>query len=149
MQSDFLVVAAFVAIGVIVLAVLLGWMNRKDVTAPRAERLRRGAGHAMLGLQQFIEPSVEHIFQAQNVEQKEEEDDEGLGTDREAIRSDLAEALSETPIDPEQVRRHLTAAARAGMDWKALFDQSVEDELRQRPYRAPFIPPARRVAPRQ
>ncbi len=38
----------------------------------------------MLGLQQFIEPSVEYVFQSQNVEQKEEEDDNGLGGDEES-----------------------------------------------------------------
>jgi hypothetical protein len=66
-----------------------------------------------------------------------------------AIRSDLAEALTRTPVDPEEVRRHLSAAVRLGMDWTALFNQLVADELRQRPFRAPCIPPAKRVAPRE
>jgi hypothetical protein len=61
----------------------------------------------------------------------------------------MAEALSRTPVDPEEVRRHLSAAARLGMNWKALFDQVVSDELRERPFRAPSIPPAKRVAPRE
>jgi len=102
----------------------------------------------MLGLQQFIEPSVEHVFQAQNVEQREEDDDAGQGDDGETVRSDLAEALSRTPVDPEEVRRHLTAAMRLGLDWKPLFEQALADELRERPFRAPSMPPARRVAPR-
>jgi hypothetical protein len=106
-------------------------------------------GNAMLGLQEFIAPSVEYIFQAQNVEQKEEEDDEGLGGDEKAICSDLPEALSRTPVDLEEVRRHLSAAVRAGMDWKARFERAAGDELQERPFRAPFIPPAWRVAPRE
>jgi hypothetical protein len=147
MENRFLIFAGTVAVVVIVLAVCLGWMDPKDI--PRKQRVRRGTGNAMLGLQQFIEPSVEHVFQAQNVEQKEEEDDKGLGGDEEAIRSDLAEALSRTPVDPEEVRRHLSAAVRLGIDWKALFDQVASEELRERPFRAPSIPPAKRVAPRE
>src|SRR5262245_28755637 len=146
MEDRFLLFAGIVAVGVTVLALLLGWMDRKAV--PAKDRVRRATGNAMLGLQEFIEPSVEYVFQAQNVEQKEEEDDEGLGEDQEAIRSDLAEALGRTPVDPEEVRRHLAAAVRAGMDWKSLFEQAVGEELRERPCRAPSIPPASRVAPR-
>jgi hypothetical protein len=122
-------------------------LGRKNPQA--AERVRRGMGHALLGLQEFVEPSVEHIFAAQNVEQKEEEDDDdGLAVDEEAVRSNLAEALRQSPVDPEEIRRHLSAALRAGMEWKALFEQAVAAELQERPFRAPFMPPARRVAPR-
>jgi hypothetical protein len=147
MEERFLVFAGIVAAGAIVLALFLGWMNREGI--PGKERVRRGTGNALLGLQEFIEPSVEYVVQAQNVEQKEEKDDEGLGGDEAAIRSDLAEAMSRTPIDLEEVRRHLSAAARTGMDWKALFEEAASDELRERPFRAPSIPPVRRVAPRE
>ncbi len=147
MENCFLLLAGIVAVGMLALALLRGWLGRKDVNVK--ERVRRGTGHAMLGVQEFIEPSVEYVFQAQNVEQKEEDDDEGLGGDEEAVRSNLAEALRQSPVDPEEVRRHLAAAARTGVDWKALFEQAVADELRDRPFRAPSIPPARRVAPRE
>ncbi len=146
MESSFLLLAGIVAVAVIALHVLVGWVGRKDATVK--ERVRRGTGHAFLGLQEFIEPSVEHVFAAQNVEQTEEDDDEGMGGDAEAVRSNLADALRQSPVDLEEVRRHLAAAVRAGMDWKALFEHAVADELRKRPYRAPSIPPARRVAPR-
>jgi len=145
-ESGFLLLATALAIGMLVLAASRGWLGRKNANA--AERVRRGMGHAMLGFQEFVEPSVEYIFQAQNVEQKEEDDDEGLGVDEEAVRSSLAEAIRQSPVDPEEVRRHLSAAARAGMDWKALFEEAVANELRERPFRAPSMPPARRVAPR-
>jgi hypothetical protein len=147
MEDRFLFFAGIVAVVVMVLAAFFGWIDRKK--PPGTKNVRRGIGNAMLGLQQFIEPSVEHVFQAQNVEQKEEEDDQGQGGDEETVRSDLAESLGRAPVDPEEVRRHLAAAARMGLDWRALFDQAVADELRKRPFRAPFVPPASRVAPRE
>ena len=147
MEDRFLFFAGIVAVVMMVLAAFFGWIDRKK--PPGTKNVRRGAGNAMLGLQQFIEPSVEHVFQAQNVEQKEEEDDQGQGGDEETVRSDLAESLGRAPVDPEEVRRHLAAAARMGLDWRALFDQAVADELRKRPFRAPFVPPASRVAPRE
>jgi hypothetical protein len=146
-EGSFLTVAGILAVWAVVFEVFRRRLGRKE--SPVKDRLRRGTGHALLGLQEFIEPSVEYVFQAQNVEQKEEEDDDGLGEDEEAIRSDLAEAMGRTPIDTEEVRRYLTAAARAGLGWKALFDQAVGDELRERPFRAPSIPPVGRVAPRE
>jgi hypothetical protein len=146
-EERFLIFAGIVVISAVVITARFGRMHRNP--GPAKERARRATGSALLGLQQFIEPSVEYVFQAQNVEQKEEEDDEGLGDDKEAIRSDLALALRQSPVDPEEVRRRLSAAARAGMDWKAVFEQAAADELRERPYRAPTIPPAYRVAPRE
>jgi hypothetical protein len=146
MEDRFLFFAGIVAVVVMVLAAFFGWIDRKK--PPGTKNVRRGAGNAMLGLQQFIEPSVEHVFQAQNVEQTEEEDDQGQGGDEETVRSDLAESLGRAPVDPEEVRRHLAVAARMGLDWRALFDQAVADEVRKRPFRAPFVPPASRVAPR-
>jgi hypothetical protein len=148
MGDGFLIVAGIVAVGLIWVVVVLGRAREDRKDSPTGERLRRGTGHALLGLQQFIEPSVEHVFQAQNVEQTEEDDD-GLGEDEEVIRSDLAEALGRAPVDIEEVRRHLAAAARAGLDWKALYEQAVVAELRDRPFRAPSIPPAGRVRPRE
>jgi hypothetical protein len=145
MEDRFLFFAGIIAVMVMALAAFLGWIERKKPQAH--ERVRRGTGNAMLGLQQFIEPSVEYVFQAQNSEQKEEEDDQGQGADEEAVRSDLAESLGRAPVDPEEVRRHLAEAARLGLDWRALFDQAVADELHERPFRAPSMPPAQRVAP--
>jgi hypothetical protein len=145
-EKDLLLLAGLVAVAMFGLALSRGWLGRKDQKT--ADRVRRGMGNALLGFQEFVEPSVEYIFQAQNVEQKDDEEDDGLGVDEEALRSSLAEAMSRSPIDHEEVRRYLTAARRAGLDWKALFEQAVADELKERPYRAPSMPPGRRVAPR-
>jgi hypothetical protein len=147
MEDRFLFYAGIIAVVVMALAAVLGWMDRRS--PPGKKSVRRGTGNALLGLQQFIEPSAEYVVQAQNTEQKEEEDDQGLGGDEEAVRSDLEDALGREPIDPEEVRRHLAGALRMGLDWRALFDQAVADELRKWPFRAPFVPPARRVAPRE
>jgi hypothetical protein len=135
----------FAAIATIIVAAGIRLSRRID--PKRARTYRRGAGHAMLGLQQFIEPSVEHVFQAQNVEQDVEDDGQGLGIDEPAVRAGLAEALARSPVDSEEIRRHLTGALRLGLDWRALFEQAVERELNERPYRAPSVPPANRVRP--
>jgi hypothetical protein len=148
-ESSFLIFAGIVAAIAVLIVAAVGRKDKDQRGSPVKDRLRRGTGHALLGLQQFIEPSVEHVFEAQNVEQKEEDDDDGLGEGEASIRSDLAEALGRSPVDPEEVRRHLSAAARSGLDWRALYEQAVGDELRDRPFRAPSMPPARRVAPRE
>ena len=149
MGDGLLIVAGIVAAGLVWGVTALGRAGKNRKESPVRDRVRRGTGHALLGLQQFIEPSVEHVFEAQNVEQMEEEDDDGLGEGEGVIRADLAEALGRSPIDHEEVRRHLTAAARAGLDWKSLYEEAVAVELRERPFRAPAIPPAGRVRPRE
>jgi hypothetical protein len=149
MGDGFLIVAGLVVVGIVLVVSVLGRAGKAKEESPVKDRVRRGTGHALLGLQQFVEPSVEHIFQAQNVEQKDEEDGDGLGEDEDVIRSDLAEAMRRSPVDIEEVRRHLATAARAGLDWKDLYEQAAAAELRQRPFRAPSIPPAGRVRPRE
>jgi hypothetical protein len=149
MADGFLIVAGIVAMGMVLVVSVLGRARKDRKVPPTKERLRRGTGHALLGLQQFIEPSVQHIFAAQNVEQKDEEGDDGLGEDEDLIRADLAEALGHSPVDIEEIRRHLAAAARAGLDWRTVYEEAVSAELRERPYRAPSMPPPRRVRPRE
>jgi hypothetical protein len=123
-------------------------MQRRRWVDLSRERVWRGTGHAMLGLQEFIEPYVEYVFQAENVQQKEEHDLEAGEDDAESIRDDLLASLGRSPIDPEEVRRHLTRAARSGLEWEELYEAAVRAELGSRPFRAPSIPPAWRVAPR-
>ncbi len=136
-------------LGILALTFTLRAMQRRQWVDFSQERVRRGTGHAMLGLQEFIEPSVEYVFQAENVEQKEEDDLEADGDDIEAIRDDLSVSLGRSPIDPEEVRRLLTSAARSGLEWEELYNEAVRTELGSRPFRAPSIPPAWRVAPRE
>lgn len=149
MADEFLIVSGMVIAGMVLVVSVLGRSARDRRASMARGRLRRGTGHALLGLQQFIEPSVEYVFEAQNVEQKDEEDGDGLGEDEVTIRSDLAEALGRSPVDVEEVRRHLASAARAGLDWKAVYEEAVAAELRERPFRAPSIPPSGRVRPRE
>lgn len=149
MTDGFLIVAGPIAAGMALIASILGRRPRREKESPGKVRLRRGGGRALLNLQGAIEPSVEFVFQAQGAEQVQEEDGEGSGEGEEAIRSGLAEALGRSPVDVEEGGRHLAVAARAGLDWKALYEQAVADELRERPYRAPSVPPAGRVRPRE
>jgi hypothetical protein len=135
--------------GALALILTFIWMQRRGWVDPSKDRVRRGAGHAMLGLQEFIEPSVEYVFQAEDAEQKEEDDLDGFGDDREAIVADLSMSLGQDPVDHEEVRRHLASARRAGMDWREVYEQAVRDELTARPFRAPSLPPIWRVAPRE
>lgn len=122
-----------------------GWINVKPKT------VRSGVGHAMLGLQQFVDPRVEHIVATENREHVDEHDsvgdDEPL--DPNVLRADLAAALSQNPIDPDEIRRHLATALRAGLDWRELYLEAERAERAARPYRAPSLPPLRRVAPRE
>jgi hypothetical protein len=143
-----LVPLGLAVLGVSVLIFSLLWMQRRGWVDLSKDRVRRGTGHAMLGLQEFIEPSVESVFQAENVEQKEEEDLDADGDEAEAIKEDLSASLGHSPIDPEAVRRHLADAGRAGLDWREVYDEAVRAELEARPFKAPSIPPAWRVAPR-
>jgi hypothetical protein len=150
MERSFFIFAGLCTLGVLAAALLLRWLERKGVVDTSKERVRRGTGHAMLGLQEFVEPSVEYVFQAQNVEQKEDEDREAGGEDDiEAIQADLARSLSASPVDAEEVRRHLASASRAGLDWQETYEKAVREELAARPFRAPSIPPVWRVRPRE
>jgi hypothetical protein len=128
---------------------LVRWMQRRGWIDLGHERPRRGVGHAMLGLQEFVDPGVEHVLAAENREQKDDADHPGDEDDPDLLRADLAASLGRSPIDTEEVRRHLAAARRAGLDWRALFDEAVHAELAARPYRAPSLPPIGRVAPRE
>jgi hypothetical protein len=131
------------------LTLSIRWMQRRGWVDPSKDRVRRGTGHAMLGLQEFVEPSVEYVLQAENVELKEADDLGTEGGDSEAIKRDLSTSLGRSPIDPEEVRRYLAEAARAGLSWRDVYDEAVRAELDVRPFKAPSIPPSWRVAPRE
>ena len=95
----------------------------------------------MLGLQEFIQPSVEFIFQAENAEQKEVDEGDGLETDHDAILADLALSLGRDRVDHEEVRRHLVSAQRSGLNWRAVFEQAVRAELHRPPLPRPVNAP--------
>jgi hypothetical protein len=135
--------------GLLALVLTVRWMQRKGWVDASPDRVRRGTGHALLGLQEFIEPSVEHIFEAENLEQKDKDDRDASDDDPEVIRADLATSLGRAPVDCEEVRRHLASSKTIGLDWRAVYDQAVRDELAARPFRAPSLPPPWRVAPRE
>jgi hypothetical protein len=127
---------------------LIRWMRSAVWLAPPTKQnARKSVGHAMLGLQQFIDPRTEHIVEAQHVEEKAEGGLSGDPDDEAIVRSSLADALRQSSVSAEEVRRCLAAAVRAGLDWKIVYDEATRAELLARPYRAPSLPPPARVAP--
>lgn len=115
------------------------------------ERIRRGGANALLVLEEFVAPRVEHVIEAR--QQRRVEDDQGSpgdgpdSPDEASVLADLRASLGRSPIDPDEVRRQLSRARRAGLDWSRLFDAAIRAELAERPYRAPALPPRSRVAP--
>jgi hypothetical protein len=145
-----LIMLAIGAVAIYGLDRLVRWLQRPGWLDLRQETVRGGAGRAILGLEEFIDPRVEHVIETQNREQIPESEETGEGDpDHASIVADLAASLRDTPIDPNSVRRHLADALRAGMDWRSLYDDAVRSELVARPYRAPLLPPIARVAPRE
>lgn len=63
--------------GVIASACVLRLLRRKGWIDTSPGRMRRGTGHAMMGLQEFIQPSVEYVIQAENSGQTQDDDCEG------------------------------------------------------------------------
>src|SRR4051794_6564405 len=104
----------------------------------------------MLVLQEFVEPRVEHVHHV--AEERKDDEDHGAGDDPDLaesqVRDGLMASLRERPVDPHEVRRHLTAARAAGLDWRTLYAESLHAVLADQPYLAPFLPPAERVSPR-
>jgi hypothetical protein len=53
-------------VGIVAVVLVLRWMFRRGWVDLDRHRIRRGAGNAMMGLREFIEPSVEHIFEVEH-----------------------------------------------------------------------------------
>jgi hypothetical protein len=133
---------------------LAGLIARRSMTpeSKAARRIRRATSGAALMLQQAVDPGIEHVIRAEQDAESEEAEPGGGGDDAEPsielYQSDLMNALAAIPIDPEEVRRILTSAAREGVDWRALYEESTQQILADCPYLAPSIPPLSRVVPR-
>jgi hypothetical protein len=113
-----------------------GWLfylRKKPSTSP--------AG-CWVAAHQFLEPGVEHVLQLKA--EKRDEDGEAA---RERFFASLLACLDQVPFDPEEVRRHLTFAKRAGLDWQGLYEEAVRVQRSVRPDRAALLPPAATVAP--
>ena len=126
----------------------------RDADDDRAKARRRGTSGAAFALQQVFDPGVEHVIRAERDADYEDDDaDPGDGDGPDLTpgqaEADLIAALGRVPIDPEEVRRLLASARRAGLDWRSAYDRAVGQTLADRPYLAPALPPAGRVAPRE
>lgn len=108
------------------------------------QRIRTG----LLQFQEFLDPSVRVLRQAQEVVVEEAEPGGGgEPITTEELRASLSASLARSPIETDEVRGWLTIARDQGIDWADLFRELAEAELAERPYRLPEIPPASRVAP--
>ena len=63
---------AWWAVGIPAFVLLLKWMQRRGWIDANPDRVRRGTGHAMMGLQEFIQPSVQHVIKAEQAEPRED-----------------------------------------------------------------------------
>lgn len=59
---------AWSALGILAFVLLLRWMRRRGWINTDPRRVQRGTGHAMMGLREFIEPSVQYVIEAEYVE---------------------------------------------------------------------------------
>src|SRR5207302_1411929 len=133
----------FLGCAVLAIVLVLRAVSARGKSGPKVtrEKVRRAGGHAMLVLQEFVEPRVEHVHHV--AEERKDEEDHGAGDDPDLLESqlgdDLRESLRKTPIDLPHVRRHLTTARTAGLDWSRLYAESVQAVLADQPYLAPFL----------
>ena len=140
---------ALILAGYLAFWLLLKWMQRRGWVDLSRERIRRGTGNALHGMQEFIQPSVEYLIEAENGEQVEEGDHESGEFDPEVVLVLLSTSLGRDPVDTEEVRSELARALKAGLDWRALYEQAVGIELEGRPFRVSSLPPIWKVAPRE
>lgn len=61
------------------IALVLRWLQRRGAVDLSADKVRRGTGHAFMGMQEFVQPSVEHVMRVEDVEER---DDAGDDPDR-------------------------------------------------------------------
>lgn len=122
----------------------------RSPTPPTREGIRRAGGNALFLMEEFINPRMEHVFTARD-DQVHEDEEPGEDDDCEStsirLKAEMASALAREPIDPADIRRLLTSAYRAGLDWRALYEHAVRAEAAARPLRALRLPPLARVAP--
>lgn len=72
-----LITPILILIGIAGFAFAASWMQRRGWIDVRRDRARRGGGRAALGLQEFIQPSVENLIRVEDSVQKQTDDREG------------------------------------------------------------------------
>jgi hypothetical protein len=95
-----------------------------------------------VGLQQLVEPGVQHVREVGQGRVREDEKGQG-----ERLLGYLADCLAAAVVRPEEVRLYLDAAQRAGLDWRGLYAEAVRRHLADHPGRAALMPPPQDVAP--
>jgi hypothetical protein len=118
------------------------WLEDRGWLYYRRKRPSSSPLGAWVALQQFIEPTVRHVYEVG--QEYREEDAEAR---RDGLLATLLDCLDATPIHPEAVRVCLTLARRGGLDWKALYEEAVRGQQAARPERAELLPRVEDVAP--
>jgi hypothetical protein len=111
-----------------------GWLyywNKQPTSSPMS---------AWVALQQAIEPGVKQVVHVSEERESQEERNEKL-------LANLLAALDAQPVNLDEVRLYLTQARRAGIDWKALYDEAVRVQQAARRERAGLLPSVQDVAP--
>src|SRR5262249_44501586 len=106
----------------------------------------QGTGSSPLGafvaFQQFIEPGVRHVHEIR--EQRREADEAAT---RAGLLARLLHLLDATPVNAEEVRLCLAAAAAAGLDWRELYAEATQIQRAVRPEGGDLPPSPEDLAP--
>jgi hypothetical protein len=119
------------------------WLEDGGWLYYRRKKPSSSAASAWVGMQQFIEPGVKHVIQIKQ-ERRSEQDEEAA---KEKLLTYLLEALDAIPINREVIRYYLSAAQRAGLDWKSLYEKAVQIHRSRRRADDALIPPLDDVVP--
>ena len=157
METRFPFFAVIAGVGVTALVVILGWLDRKKLPpqgehSPRDGKRTAGASavHRAVGRVRFPGPECG--------EQREENDDQGLGGEDEATFALTWPMLGPRRRSIPKRSGDTSRRPRTGLDWRAIFDEAVADELRERPFahgllagdtavRAPLSPVSHSMCP--
>ena len=135
------------AIGIIAILVSLDrlclWLEDRGWLYYRRKKPTSSPMSALVAIQQFIEPGLKHVVEVRHEKRSAME----IEADKERILAMLIEILQSTPVNVEAVRLYLSSAKNLGLDWQALYQQAVQVELHERPYRASLPPSLATVAP--
>jgi hypothetical protein len=92
-----------------------GWLfyrNKKPSSSPLS---------ALVAMQQFIEPGVQHVAHAG----RERRVEDGRSAPRDRLLACLRKSLTTMPVNPEVIRLYLTQAKREDLDWQKLYAESA------------------------
>jgi hypothetical protein len=118
------------------------WLEDRGLLYYVRKRPSGSSGGCLVAMHQFIQPSVEHVLQL-----KAERRARNPEIARERFLASLLACFDQVPLDPEEIRRYLSFAKHAGLDWEGLYQEAVRVQQSVRPDQAALFPPVASVAP--